>query len=199
MTHEHENPTGKPLPEMPGCPPPTSPARRRLLGWLATLTGTVAAAMAGIPIVGYLVSPIRRRRDTWLALGTLESFAVGATQLVTFENPAAAGQEKWTGIVANTAAYVRRLSETKFQVFAVNCTHLGCPVSWFPQSGLFMCPCHGGVYYENGDRASGPPPRGLYKYRYRIVNGNLEAFVGHMPTLQDLPDVPTAQEDAAAS
>ncbi len=44
----------------------------------------------------------------------------------------------------------------KFLVFAVNCAHLGCPVAWFPQSGLFMCPCHGGVYYANGERASGP-------------------------------------------
>jgi hypothetical protein len=53
-----------------------------------------------------------------------------------------------------------------------------------------MCPCHGGVYYENGDHASGPPPRALYQYAYRIKDGNLEALVGHMPTLQDLPDEP---------
>ena len=35
----------------------------------------------------------------------------------------------------------------QFLVLSVNCAHLGCPVTWFPQSGLFMCPCHGGVYY----------------------------------------------------
>ena len=51
-----------------------------------------------------------------------------------------------------------------FQVFAINCAHLGCPVRWFPQSGLFMCPCHGGVYYQDGARASGPPERGLFEY-----------------------------------
>ena len=54
---------------------------------------------------------------------------------------------------------------TKFQVFAINCAHLGCPVRWFPQSGLFMCPCHGGAYYADGSRASGPPERGLFEYR----------------------------------
>ena len=53
----------------------------------------------------------------------------------------------------------------RFQVFAINCAHLGCPVRWFPESGLFMCPCHGGVYYDDGARASGPPPRGLYRVR----------------------------------
>lgn len=190
MTQLQNNPSDAPLPAMPGCPPPTSSARRRILTWLAGLTGTVAAACAGVPILGYLLSPITRRPgSTWIALGKLDSFAIGATQLVTFDNPAAKGQS-WTGIVARTAAYVRRISDTEFQVFAVNCTHLGCPVSWFPQSGLFMCPCHGGVYYENGDHASGPPPRPLYQYSYRIMSGELQAYVGHMPTLQDLPDVP---------
>ena len=50
----------------------------------------------------------------------------------------------------------------QFLVLSVNCAHLGCPVTWFPQSGLFMCPCHGGVYYANGEHASGPPPRGCF-------------------------------------
>ncbi|MCE9556121.1 MAG: Rieske 2Fe-2S domain-containing protein [Planctomycetes bacterium] len=188
MTHIPSNPSDVPLPEMPGCPPPTSPARRRILSWLAGLTGTIAVACAGVPILGFLLSPMRNKSSSKLiSLGKLDTFAIGATQLVTFDSPAAT--QPWTGIVARTAAYVRRLSDTEFQVFAVNCTHLGCPVSWFPQSGLFMCPCHGGVYYENGDHASGPPPRPLYQYSYEITDGELKAYVGHMPTLQDLPEV----------
>ena len=54
-------------------------------------------------------------------------------------------------------------------MFTNFCTHLGCPVEWFPQSGLFMCPCHGGVYYEDGQHASGPPPEGLYKCVWRVA------------------------------
>jgi Rieske Fe-S protein len=190
MTHSTEPTSDVTLPEMPGCPLPTSTARRKILGWLGGLTGTLAAACAGVPIIGYLVSPLTHRPgSTWIPLGKLDAFAIGATQLVTFDHPDAE-RIPWTGNVGHTAAYVRRLSDTEFQVFAVNCTHLGCPVSWFPQSGLFMCPCHGGVYYENGDHASGPPPRPLYQYSYRISNGQLEAYVGHMPTLHDLPDLP---------
>ena len=60
--------------------------------------------------------------------------------------------------------WVRNIDGNNFQVFAINCAHLGCPVRWFPQSRLFMCPCHGGVYYEDGARASGPPERGLFEY-----------------------------------
>jgi Rieske Fe-S protein len=70
----------------------------------------------------------------------------------------------------------------KFQVFAINCAHLGCPVRWFPQSGLFMCPCHGGAYYSDGARASGPPERGLFEYPFKIVGGKLHIQAGEMPT-----------------
>jgi Rieske Fe-S protein len=80
---------------------------------------------------------------------------------------------------------VRHVSPSTFQVFAINCAHLGCPVRWFPQSKLFMCPCHGGVYYENGDRASGPPERGLFLYDYKLVNSELHIQAGQMPTLSN--------------
>jgi len=73
----------------------------------------------------------------------------------------------------------------QFLVLAANCAHLGCPVSWFPQSGLFMCPCHGGVYYETGERASGPPPRGLFHCVWRVKEGKLEIEAPHYPTLHD--------------
>jgi Rieske Fe-S protein len=48
-----------------------------------------------------------------------------------------------------------------------------------------MCPCHGGVYYSNGEHASGPPPRGLYHAEWRVRNGILEVRAPHYPTLQD--------------
>jgi Rieske Fe-S protein len=71
----------------------------------------------------------------------------------------------------------------KFQVFAINCAHLGCPGRWFEQSRLFLCPCHGGAYYEDGSRASGPPPRGLYEYNHKIEGGDLLVQGGFIPTL----------------
>ena len=52
-----------------------------------------------------------------------------------------------------------------------------------------MCPCHGGVYYANGERASGPPPRGLFRCVYRVKRAGealqLEVRAPHYPTLQD--------------
>src|SRR2546422_8350956 len=89
----------------------------------------------------------------------------------------------WDGETGNIACWVRNVDRQAFQIFAINCAHLGCPVRWFPQSNLFMCPCHGGAYYEDGSRASGPPPRGLFQYEYRIRDGQLWVRGGELPTL----------------
>jgi hypothetical protein len=78
---------------------------------------------------------------------------------------------------------VRRASGTTFQVFAINCAHLGCPVRWFAQSKLFLCPCHGGAYYADGTRASGPPERGLFEYEHKVDGDKLMISAGKMPTL----------------
>jgi Rieske Fe-S protein len=69
----------------------------------------------------------------------------------------------WDGETADIACWVRNIDDQNFQVFAVNCAHLGCPVRWFAQSNPFMCPCHGGAYYQDGSRASGSPERGLFQ------------------------------------
>jgi Rieske Fe-S protein len=116
--------------------------------------------------------------------------------LVTFDNPI---RQPWAGMVAFTGVYVRnqgqddekpdQAKKQKFLVLAANCAHLGCPVEWFAESGLFMCPCHGGVYYSNGEHASGPPPRGLYQCVYRVTRIRgldvLEIQAPHFPTLQN--------------
>jgi Rieske Fe-S protein len=45
-----------------------------------------------------------------------------------------------------------------------------------------MCPCHGGAYYRDGARASGPPERGLFEYPIKVENGVLTIQAGELPT-----------------
>lgn len=176
---------------------PHATTRRGFMYWVTAALGAVAAAVFAIPFVGYLVG-VRARKVEWVRLGEAETFPTGETRMVTFDNPLKA---PWDGMAAHTGVYVRReaadeRSQAKFLVLAVNCAHLGCPVSWFPQSGLFMCPCHGGVYYENGDRASGPPPRGMFHCTWRVRNGQLEVQAPHYPSLQDTLDQPAGEAPA---
>ena len=156
--------------------------RRNFLVWVGMGLNAVAAALLSLPILGYLGGALKHRGkdQAWIGLGALDSFPIGQTRLATYRNPFTT---PWDGETADTPCWVRRVAADRFQVFAINCTHLGCPVRWFPESGLFMCPCHGGVYYEDGEHASGPPPRRLYEYEYRITDGQLEVRGGRLPTL----------------
>lgn len=157
-------------------------SRRNFLVKAALLANAAVAAALSVPLVGFLISPLLKRAEklTWVPLGPVDRFPVGQTRLATFESP---NSNTWDGLTRKTACYVRGLGDGKFQVFAVNCAHLGCPVRWFSQSKLFMCPCHGGVYYADGSRAAGPPERGLFEYPWRLESGVLEIQAGQLPTL----------------
>jgi len=158
-------------------------SRRGLLVRLGIGFNMLVATILGVPIVRYILSPVTRERrpgyESWLLLGSLTEFPKGETRFATYRNPVV---NPWDGETASIACWVRNLDGEKFQVFAINCAHLGCPVRWFPQSGLFMCPCHGGAYYADGSRASGPPERGLFEYPYKIEAGNLFIKAGEIPT-----------------
>jgi nitrite reductase/ring-hydroxylating ferredoxin subunit len=166
---------------------PESPAivsrRWLLLKAGIALNGLVGLALA-VPVVRYLLAPVRKDDSykSWISLGAADSFPMGETRLVSFKTP---WTRPWDGETDNVAAYVRKEGATQFTVFAINCAHLGCPVRWFPQSQLFMCPCHGGVYYADGSRASGPPERGLFTYDYKIAGGQLQIDAGQMPSLSN--------------
>jgi menaquinol-cytochrome c reductase iron-sulfur subunit len=146
------------------------------------LNGAVGAALA-VPIIGYLLGPARQKDSNtgaWISLGALDQFPEGETRLAEFVSPVKSLDD---GQTAKTACWVRHATGGNYQVFAVNCAHLGCPVRWFAQSKLFLCPCHGGAYYESGERASGPPERGLFEYKHKVSGGSLVIHAGDMPTL----------------
>ncbi len=162
---------------------PSGLSRRQMFLKIALLFNGIVGALLAIPIVGFLLAPITKGRkpgyESWISIGGVDEFPAGETRLATYRNPVA---HEWDGETADVACWVRHTEGNHFQVFAINCAHLGCPVRWFPQSGLFMCPCHGGAYYEDGSRASGPPERGLFEYPFKILDGKLHIEAGEMPT-----------------
>ena len=139
-------------------------SRRDMFAKIGLLLNGLAVAILATPVVGYMLSPILRSE-----------------------------RGRYKSWVSLGELDVRRVAGEQFQVFAINCAHLGCPVRWFAQSGLFMCPCHGGVYYADGSRASGPPPRGLFEYAYKVENGKLLIEAGQLPTLSTTATLETVR------
>jgi menaquinol-cytochrome c reductase iron-sulfur subunit len=156
-----------------------TPSRRRFLSRMSIALSTAVAAVVGVPVVGFLLSPLARKVPRqWRAVGEADGFKVGETVSVTFDD---ASPLPWSGVTARTAAWLRRDDAETFTAFAVNCTHLGCPVRWLADPQLFLCPCHGGVYNSDGTVAAGPPPKPLPRYPVRVRNGRVEILTSPLP------------------
>ncbi len=164
--------------------PQGNPSRRDWLFTAGVALNVIAGAALAVPLIGFIFSSFAEKKDPrdWISLGPLDHFPEKTTRIATYRNPYT---RPWDGETADIPCWVRRVSGKQFQIFAINCTHLGCPVRWFQESGLFLCPCHGGAYLEDGSRAAGPPPRGLFQYDYKVDKDQLWVKGGQMPTLSN--------------
>jgi menaquinol-cytochrome c reductase iron-sulfur subunit len=162
-----------------GSPADPEINRRKFFEFVTVAAGGAIALLVGVPVIGFVLAPlVRRPRQDWRAVGRLDSFKIGDTVKVDFTDPSPL---PWSGITAKTAAWLRRTDATEFVAFSINCRHLGCPVRWVDGAKLFMCPCHGGVYYEDGTVAAGPPPEPLARYQVRVNNGQVEIETSPIP------------------
>ena len=157
--------------------------RRELLERVTGAATVAGAAIVTLPIVGYLLAPVfARLPEQFVAVAKASDLAVGTTTLVHFRDPSPL---PWAGQTAETALWVRRLAESgdaAFQVFDVNCTHLGCPLNWRAEAKIFLCPCHGGVFYADGTVAGGPPQRPMYQREWRVEGGELRVRAERLAT-----------------
>ena len=120
--------------------------------------------LLGVPIVGFLLSPLFRRQVyVWRQVGDISGVPVGEPTKFEVAFP----QDVWTTAEENLAVYVVK-SGHQTRIFSNVCTHMQCPVRWDPALHQFLCPCHGGLYDINGANMGGPPPKPLPQYVNRI-------------------------------
>ncbi len=137
-----------------------------------TLAALGAAAAAVLPVAGaalaFALGPVVRRRAPGgepLDVGAARDFdgvragtAGPAEVLVTRSVEDGYAVRK----VKERLAIVRDPSQPSGLVaLSTTCSHLGCGVAWNAARKAFLCPCHGGVYAEDGRVLAGPPPRPL--------------------------------------
>ncbi|HZO28774.1 MAG TPA: ubiquinol-cytochrome c reductase iron-sulfur subunit [Chloroflexota bacterium] len=153
--------------------------RRAFLNRLSLILSGLIGLVLSVPILAYLLTPlIRRAPGVWLDIGSVDQFQVGETVQVAIEDPSPL---PWAGQTTKTAIWLRREGLLSFVAFAVNCTHLACPVNWQAKAEIFLCPCHGGVFYADGRVAAGPPPRPLPRYDVRVRDGTVQVLTRPVP------------------
>src|ERR1700737_2441467 len=138
---------------------------RRQFAVLGTqMAGAVVAVLLGIPIVGFLISPLfPREQVVWREVGDIAGVpdAEPTKFEVTFP------QQAWTEVDIKAAVYVVKRNGG-IKIFSNVCSHMQCPVRWESALGQFLCPCHGGLYDMNGTNVGGPPPKPLPQFVHRI-------------------------------
>ncbi len=153
--------------------------RRKFFVRISLFAGAIPAAIVAVPILGALFGPLlQRQKQAWRKVAAINDIPVGETKLIMYVN---ADPLPWAGVTAKSAAWLRRESEDRLIAFSAHCTHLGCPVRWEDKAQLFMCPCHGGVYYKDGMVAAGPPPKPLSKIEVRINRNDVEIKTAPVP------------------
>src|ERR1700674_5600446 len=139
--------------------------RRTFLGWsmAGLLTALTVAGLA--PILVYLwPAPPKGQKKGPITVGLtkpIDQLADG--DAVKFDAPTspnsafimadgggdnAAGDLSFGGFVCK--------ANGKVNVFAINCSHLGCPIGLNAKDKTFDCPCHGSRFHLDGTVLRGP-------------------------------------------
>jgi len=74
----------------------------------------------------------------------------------------------------------QRIGQTRFwlrqgnqevEAMWASCTHLGCEVSYDPEQGQWLCPCHGSRFNRDGQPIQGPAVGPLLRAEVKEENG----------------------------
>jgi menaquinol-cytochrome c reductase iron-sulfur subunit len=153
--------------------------RRSVLGILVGAATLVAGGIVGIPALLAGLSPVFwvPQKKVWQPVGQLNEFPIGAVS----DSTMLTQRETWPRSFRRRAVFVWRRNEAEVVVFSRSCTDLGCPLTYDRGSACFLCPCHGGIFRQDGERLGGPPGKPMHRYVYRIRDGVLEIDLASIP------------------
>ena len=146
--------------------------RRSFVKIVTATLGSIMAAVAGLPMIQYFISPALRKtaKDEWIPLGSLTNYPQDVPTLFNFTKVQVNGWEKSS---QSYGVFVINQSDGEVVVFSDVCTHLSCRLGWKPEENEFYCPCHAATFYSDGSVKSGPPPRPMDRYEIRLEEDQL--------------------------
>ena len=150
---------------------PPRVTRRTFLGWwmAALMTATVVTGLA--PILVFLWPPPAKGQKKLPVTVTLDKplDQLANGEAIKFDAPtnpntafimANGGGDNAAGELA-FGGFAAKDTNGKTHVFAINCSHLGCPIALNATAKTFDCPCHGSRFYLDGTVLHGPAPAPL--------------------------------------
>jgi menaquinol-cytochrome c reductase iron-sulfur subunit len=149
----------------------------------ALTAGGVATAAIGLPALGFALGPMFEKtvHEPWQDVGAENEFSTTTyvPRIITLISD--------VGEAGKTTIYVRKATPADRSpsdkggkipqphvAISTRCAHLGCPVRYAQASQRFICPCHGGVYDDQGKVVGGPPVRPLDRFYTRVEKGRVQ-------------------------
>lgn len=140
--------------------------RRRFLTYLIGGVSGAIAAVVGVPLIGYFLSPAFRKSAPLLTpIARTGDIPPGTPTKIVYEQRVRDG---WAVTTVSKTAWVMTGDGRDFIAFDPKCTHLNCPYYWDDKKQEFFCPCHNGRFDINGNVIGGPPPRPLDRLHVTI-------------------------------
>jgi Rieske Fe-S protein len=140
--------------------------RRNFLTRTLTTIHLGIAGILGVILGGAIASPIfGRQQENWVPAGDLDRLPENEPTPVTLR---IAREDGYREVIDRRTIFLVKTSATDVTAIDTTCTHLGCRVSWDPDTKMIRCPCHGGVYDKMGVVQSGPPPAALARFPTRV-------------------------------
>ena len=146
-----------------------SPERRKFLGVASTLAmggGLVAGYGTFLAYAGRYLYPPKDVETAWQFVTRIDDLETGGS--LAYKLPSGASV-----VIARMGPGA---SVADFLALSSTCPHLGCQVHWEAQNDRFFCPCHNGMFDENGVAFSGPPAeagQSLPRYALNLDNNKL--------------------------
>lgn len=159
--------------------PLEAPDRRRFIKVASCALGGGMGAAILLPALRVIGDPTNRTIVTTpsdaIDVGNVERLIVGAAP-VKLDVVAPVIRDAWNAAenVSLGAAWVQRQAADKVVALSAICPHLGCAIGWNNKKGMFQCPCHESYFEPNGERTTGPAPRGMDPLPIEVVGGRLQ-------------------------
>ena len=144
--------------------------RRSVVGFLIGLIWTAITGTIGTLAARFVTAPTASSMSPlkWTDIEKLKDIPDGTP---TKRDVVVTQDSGWAHFNSGRSVWIVR-RDRNATVFSATCPHLGCTVE--ASGNGFICPCHGSSWNANGEKLSGPAPRGLDVLESRIEGDTLK-------------------------
>jgi menaquinol-cytochrome c reductase iron-sulfur subunit len=139
----------------------SGPSRRGFLSLLSAGLGAIGAAIAGVPVLGAVLTPWTRPKSrsagARFAVASTFDLEPGVPKRVEIRSTA---RDAWAvqDDIAIGSVWLIKQVDGRVSAYSTVCPHLGCPIS-YASGGAFHCPCHDSDFRLDGAKVTGPSER----------------------------------------